>query len=270
MEVTAAVRDLALLDHESGQRCRRIWVVGARASDELDLAVEKAAPLRQRPLFLLQAGELSPEVVELTHGLWYPKTVTVETSPLARLSVDQVPASVLAMDASPVLDRVATLAAKDTPLVLVGIGGHGCAGKTTLARLIPDAQIVSTDGFWNGTEFELSRLRAEVLEPIMSGEPAEYRAFSWATQEREPESRTVRPGGVVVIEGVCALHTRLRDVYDLRIWVEAPRETRLARAVARDGEDARATWEEKWLPSEERYVLRDDPISVADLIVDGS
>ena len=155
--------------------------MGACASDELDLAMEQAPPLRQRSLFLLQAGELLPEVVELTHGLRYPKTGTVETSSSPDLSADEVPASVLAMDASPVLDRVATLAAKDTPLVLVGIGGHGCAGKTTLARLIPDAQIVSTDGFWNGTEFELSRLRAEVLEPIMSGEPAEYRAFSWAT-----------------------------------------------------------------------------------------
>ena len=39
--------------------------------------------------------------------------------------------------------------------------------------------------------------------------------------------------------GVCALHTLLRDAYDLRIWLpDAPRETRLARAVARDGEDS--------------------------------
>ena len=56
---------------------------------------------------------------------------------------------------------------------------------------------------------------------------------------------------------------------DLRIWVDAPYETRLARGVARDGEESRRTWEEVWIPREERYVERDDPISAAHLIVDG-
>ena len=35
-------------------------------------------------------------------------------------------------------------------LVLVGIGGRGAAGKSTLARAVPGAQIVSTDEFWDG------------------------------------------------------------------------------------------------------------------------
>jgi uridine kinase len=73
-----------------------------------------------------------------------------------------------------------------------------------------------------------------------------------------------------VIEGVCALHRMFRDAYDLRIWVDAPRELRLARGVERDGEDARRTWEEFWMPGEDRYIERDDPISAAHLIVDGS
>ena len=34
-------------------------------------------------------------------------------------------------------------------------------GKTTLARMIPGAQLVSTDEFWNGEEFEHQRLRRE-------------------------------------------------------------------------------------------------------------
>jgi uridine kinase len=74
---------------------------------------------------------------------------------------------------------------------------------------------------------------------------------------------------VIVIEGVCALHRLFREAYDLKVWVEAPRELRLARGVARDGEDARRIWEETWLPGEDRYVQRDDPISAADMIVDG-
>ena len=110
---------------------------------------------------------------------------------------------------------------------------------------------------------------------ITSGAPSVYptgttiydpeKTWSGYTVFITPESE-----GVIVIEGVCALHVLFRDAYDLRIWVEAPRELRLARGVARDGEQARKTWEEKWLPSEDRYVERDDPISAADLIVDGS
>ena len=73
-----------------------------------------------------------------------------------------------------------------------------------------------------------------------------------------------------MVEGVCALHAMFREAYDLRIWVEAPRELRLARGIARDGEESRDVWENQWMPSEDRYVERDDPVSAADLIVDGS
>ena len=172
------------------------------------------------------------------------------------------------MDVGQVLDRITALGSARA-FVLVGIGGHGGAGKSTLARAIPGAQVVGTDEFWDGTEFELSRLRAEVIEPLLRGEQARYSAFSWELQQRLPEPRVVVPEGVVVVEGVCALHAMFRDAYDLRIWVDAPRELRLARGIARDGEGAREIWENQWMPSEDRYVERDDPISAADLILDG-
>jgi uridine kinase len=170
--------------------------------------------------------------------------------------------------ARPVLERIATLGAS-RDFVFVGIGGHGGAGKTSLARSIPGAEIVSTDEFWNGTEFDLSRLRREVFDRLAVGEDARFASFDWVTQEPLGE-RTVRPAGIVVVEGVCALHRLFRDDYDLRVWVEAPRDVRLARGVARDGEAARATWEEIWMPMEDRYVERDNPVAAADLIVDGT
>jgi uridine kinase len=177
------------------------------------------------------------------------------------------------MDIGPVLDRVAALtpaASTGRGFLLVGIGGRGGSGKTTLARSLPAAQVVGTDEFWDGTGFELSRLRSEVLEPILRAEPAEYRAYSWQLRRPLEQARVVLPHGVIVVEGVCALHQLLREAYDLRIWVEAPRQLRLARGIARDGEESRTVWETRWLPSEDRYVERDDPISAAHLIVDGS
>ena len=173
------------------------------------------------------------------------------------------------MDVQRVLELV-TAAATQNDLALVGIGGRGGAGKSTLAARIHDAQVVGTDEFWNGMGFELSRLRLEVIEPLRRGETARYRAFDWNAKRLYDGVRTVRPTGIVVIEGVCALHRMFRDAYHVRIWVEAPRAVRLDRGVARDGEGARTTWEEQWMPSEDRYVEQDDPVPSAHLVVDGS
>ena len=167
----------------------------------------------------------------------------------------------------PVLDRIAGLTPRRA-FTFVGIGGRGGAGKSTLAGAITGAQVVSTDEFWGGEAFDLSRLRAEVFEPLLAGRDARYAAWDWAAR-RPGGTRVVGPHGLVVVEGVCALHRMFRDDYDVRVWVEAPYETRLARGVARDGEAARATWVETWMPSEDRYVESDDPIACADLVVDG-
>ena len=107
-----------------------------------------------------------------------------------------------------------------------------------------------------------------MFEPLLAGRDARYAAWDWDAR-RPGRTRMVEPRGIVVVEGVCALHRMFRDDYDVRVWVEAPYETRLARGVARDGEAARATWVETWMPSEDRYVESDDPIACADLVVDG-
>ena len=73
----------------------------------------------------------------------------------------------------------------------------------------------------------------------------------------------------MIVEGVCALH-RLAPgrVRGARLGSGAVR-LRLERGVARDGEEARSTWVDVWMPSEDRYVERDDPVSCAHIVVDG-
>ena len=172
------------------------------------------------------------------------------------------------MDVGEILDLIGT-ASEGRAVVLVGIAGHGCAGKTTLAGMIPGAQCVATDEFWAGDGFDIERLAAEVVAPLSRGGAARFASYDWAA--RTPRgSRRIEPSGVVIVEGVCALHRRLRDAYAVRVWVDAPAEVRLARAVARDGEAARADWVERWIPSENRYVERDDPISCAHVVIENT
>ena len=153
-------------------------------------------------------------------------------------------------------------------LVLVGIGGHGAAGKTTLAKTVPGAVIVSTDEFWNGSGFALDRVKTEVLDPLRAGMVANFRSWNWAMKASNG-TRHIEPGGVVIVEGVCALHEMLRDSYDLKVWVETPRALRLERAVQRDGESERDQWINVWMPNEDAYVDRDQPLRCVDLIVSG-
>jgi uridine kinase len=159
------------------------------------------------------------------------------------------------------------------PFVLVGIGGHGGAGKTTLATRIAaevaDCQVLATDAFWDGAGFDLSRLRTAVLDPLLAGEAVVFDEWDWATKQARP-GRELRPEGVVVVEGVCALHQMFRNDMAVRVWVDAPYDVRLARGIARDGEGSRATWVDVWIPNEEAYVRRDEPVGCAHLVIDGT
>jgi uridine kinase len=160
--------------------------------------------------------------------------------------------------------------------IILAIAGHGAAGKTTLARRIADLAPpelgpiahVATDEFWTGAGFALERALTEVLEPLRRSEVARFSSFDWASQSPAGE-RVLASPNLVVFEGVCALHQMYRSVLDIRVWIDTPLDVRLARAVQRDGEGARARWTEVWIPNEEAYVARDRPRACADVIVDG-
>ena len=155
---------------------------------------------------------------------------------------------------------------------IVGIDGHGGAGKTTLASALADelgAQVVHTDDFasWSNPVNWWPQLRETVLAPLVAGHAAAYEPTQWG--EAKPAPILIRAGGLVLLEGVTATRREFRPYLAYAIWVETPRELCLQRGLARDGDDAGDQWQ-SWLAEEVRYVERQQPHLRADAIVDGT
>jgi uridine kinase len=157
---------------------------------------------------------------------------------------------------------------------LVGIDGHGGAGKTTfagrLSRAADDCAVIHTDDFAshdNALDW-WPRLLAEVVEPLTRREPARFRPYDWVERRLAAEV-VVEPQPIVLIEGVSATREAWRERLAHRIWIETPRDLCLHRGLERDGADMAEFWQ-WWLASEDAYIAREQPQQRADLIVDGN
>ncbi|PHB69200.1 uridine kinase family protein [Bacillus wiedmannii] len=173
-------------------------------------------------------------------------------------------------------------------LLIIGIDGCGGAGKSTLVNKIkskfstvtivhmddfylPSAQIVNEHPTNKsvGADFDWKRLLQEVLDSISKGVEGCYKRYDWETDSLA-ETHNVPAIGIVIIEGVYATRQELAEMYDLKIWVNCPRETRIKRGIARDGEIARDMWENNWMVAEDMYVESHKPHEFADYIIDGT
>lgn len=172
--------------------------------------------------------------------------------------------------------------------LLVGVDGPGGAGKSVFARALaqdmPNAAVVEMDDFFLpsaersaddpltkpiGGDFDWQRVRDQVLCPLSKRCTAVYRRYDWET-DRLAEKHGVSPDAIVIVEGVYSTRDELASYYDFTIWVECPRELRLARGIARSGEQIRERWENDWMIAEDRYIASQRPQDRASLILDGS
>lgn len=161
---------------------------------------------------------------------------------------------------------------------LIAVDGPSGAGKTRFALRLAkelDAPVVHTDDLLDGWDDQFTfweRLEEWVLGPLRRGEPAFYQRYRWDRGAFDPVPVRLDPAPVVILEGVSSARRGIRPELSLIVFVDAPPELRLARAVARDGDDSLAfrAYLERWRSAEDRHFAADRTAEHADLVVDGS
>lgn len=145
-------------------------------------------------------------------------------------------------------------------MLIIGIAGGTGSGKTTVVRKIVESlpqntvAIIPQDSYYNSQwdvpeeerkktnfdhpdAFEWPLLAHQIAE-LRAGRAIEQPTYSYLTCTRQPETVHVEPREVIIVEGIMTLYDKsLRDLMDLKIFVDAEPDERLLRVIERDIEE---------------------------------
>lgn len=142
-------------------------------------------------------------------------------------------------------------------MLIIGIAGGTGSGKTTVVRKIierlpkGEVAVLPQDSYYRDSshlpleerqkinfdhpcsiEFELLQ---EHLKQLKSGVGIEQPIYSYLTCTRSEETIRIEPKEVVIIEGILALsQPELRDLMDIKVFVDCDADDRLNRVIKRD------------------------------------
>ena len=142
-------------------------------------------------------------------------------------------------------------------MTIIGIAGGTGSGKTTVVRKIAEALpphhvvVVPLDSYYNDTShmteeerhainfdhpdaFDWKLLIKQVNE-LRNGQAVEQPTYSYIKCNRLKETLHVEPKPVIIIEGIMTLlNKKLRDMMDLKIFVDTDSDERRIRNIQRD------------------------------------
>ncbi|HUD00709.1 MAG TPA: uridine kinase [Rhabdochlamydiaceae bacterium] len=140
--------------------------------------------------------------------------------------------------------------------ILIGIAGGTGSGKTTMAQKIQDAflnhsVLICQDSYYkdishlsleeraktnfdhpNSLDFELMRAH---LTDLMEGRAIERPVYNFQTHSRETTTQRVEPAQLIIVEGILLFAAlEVRDLFNLKIFIDTDDDIRLLRRVERD------------------------------------
>ena len=142
-------------------------------------------------------------------------------------------------------------------MVVIGIAGGTGSGKTTVVRKLMSGldagkvALLAQDSYYrdnshlpveerkdinfdhpDSVEFELL---TEHLELLKSGESVHQPVYSYLTCTRQEETIPVEPQSVIIVEGILIFTwPPLRELMDIKVFVDADADDRLSRVICRD------------------------------------
>jgi uridine kinase len=154
----------------------------------------------------------------------------------------------------------------NTPGVLIGISGASGSGKTLVAHTLYDSLgsekvvIIQEDAYYKDLSelsleertkinfdhpdaFDHSLLIQQVKE-LLNGRSIQHPVYDFTKHTRKPEYRTVGPHSIVILEGILILTIpELRELMDIKIFVDTPADICFIRRLERDIKDRGRTVE---------------------------
>lgn len=141
--------------------------------------------------------------------------------------------------------------------LIIGLAGGTGSGKTTVTQRILsslDPQrvvILQHDSYYKDIQEHGGKLPEEInfdhpdsldtallvqhIHALLKGKSFEEPVYNFATYKRMPETRHVEPRNIVIIDGVLIfVDKKLRDLMDIKIFVDTDADERLIRRIRRD------------------------------------
>ncbi len=142
-------------------------------------------------------------------------------------------------------------------MIIIGIAGGTGSGKTTVVRKIieelpgGEVAVLPQDSYYKDLSHLPMEERSKInfdepdaiewsllvkqLRELKAGRAVEVPTYSYLTCTRQPETVRVEPRDVVIVEGILVLcDDELRDMLDVKVFVDADADDRLIRLIARD------------------------------------
>ncbi|MBN1108973.1 MAG: uridine kinase [Bacteroidales bacterium] len=142
-------------------------------------------------------------------------------------------------------------------MLIVGIAGGTGSGKTTVVTKLMEAlpggelQVMPQDSYYRDNSHIPLEERQKInfdhpssvefdllirhLKQLRKGLPVEMPLYSYLTCVRSKETITVNPAKVVIVEGILVLaDPGLREMLDIKVFVDADADDRLGRVIQRD------------------------------------
>lgn len=142
-------------------------------------------------------------------------------------------------------------------MIIIGIAGGTGSGKTTVVNKIltgfpaGEVAVIPQDSYYKDSGHIPMEERSKInfdepnaiewsllvdhLKQLREGKTIQMPTYSYLTCTRQPETVEVTPSDVVIVEGILVLtEKQMRDMMDIKVFVDADADDRLIRVIARD------------------------------------